>query len=131
MSGDTDNFSNPEIPRNVRNLVKAVGFADFVNMASDEQEIYDRARNGRCMTCEGQLGKNSNVIVNRFGIVAAYCSGQCHSDMAIMGFLQETHDDLTSQIAFRGEQHPQADTTPEVPDTLGDDPAFGKDDNEG
>jgi hypothetical protein len=115
------------LPRNLRGLIKYVGFAAFTNMDDDEKEVYDRIRHGHCMTCEGALGKHANFIVTRAGIVGGYCSGVCHSDMAVMGFLQTTHDDITAQIRFRGNRHPQADSSPEIPDTLGDDPAFSGD----
>ena len=120
----------------MRALVKYVGFPDFTHMGDDEQRIYDLVRNGRCMTCEQPLGEHSNFIISRAGIVGGYCSGVCHSDMAVMGFLQQVHDDLTEQIKFRGQQHPQADKTPteteidgivaatDIPDSPGDDPAL-------
>lgn len=91
-----------DMPRNLQSLVEGVGFAEFVDMSEDEASIYDRVRHGLCMTCEGHLGKNSNFIISRIGIVGGYCSGQCHSDMAVLGFLQEQHDDITSAIKFRG-----------------------------
>lgn len=124
MSNQDDAASEfPHLPRNMRALIKYIGFPNFDRMPDDEKEIYDLARNGHCMTCKGSLGENANFIVNKFGIVGAYCSGVCHSDMAILGFLQQTHDDITSQVRFRGSQTPQADPI-EVPDTLTDDAAF-------
>jgi hypothetical protein len=124
--GADDAGKFPHLPFNMQKLVKSIGFPRFEGMDSDEQDVYDRARNGYCMTCGGVLGKDANVIVNRYGIVAAYCSGVCHSDMAVMGFLQEQHDDISTAISMRGKGIPQAD---EIPNTLGEDPAF--DEHEG
>ena len=90
MSNQDDDAASkfPHLPRAMRALVKYVGFPDFTHMGDDEQRIYDLVRNGRCMTCEQPLGEHSNFIISRAGIVGGYCSGVCHSDMAVMGFLQ-------------------------------------------
>ena len=91
-----------KLPNNLKKLVKAVGFPDFSNMDDDEREIYDRVKRGHCMTCDAEMGEHANFIITRHGIVGGYCGGQCHSDMAVLGFIQEQHDDLTSAISFRG-----------------------------
>lgn len=101
-------------------MVKAIGFPDFTGMDDEESEIYDRVKHGRCMTCNGVMGEHANFIVTTHGIVGGYCSGQCHSDMAVLGFLQEQYDDLTSAISFRGAGHKQVD----VPDSPGNDAAL-------
>lgn len=106
MANNASDEFNPgyftKLPNNLKKMVKAVGFPDFIGMDDDEQLIYERVKHGRCMTCNGVMGEHANFIVTRHGIVGGYCGGQCHSDMAILGFLQEQHDDLTSAIAFRG-----------------------------
>lgn len=89
------------LPKNLRVLVKNVGFPNFTNMSDDEAEIYDRVRAGHCMTCNKLLAADANFIVTRHGIVGGYCNGICHSDMAVMGYLQEQHDELSQRIAFR------------------------------
>ena len=101
-----------KMSHNLQKLVKAVGFASFEGMGDDEQQIYSRVQQGKCMTCGTELGLSSNFIVTRHGIVGGYCGGQCHSDMAVLGFLQEQHDDITTSIDFRGKGHPQADEVP-------------------
>lgn len=103
---------------NMKKLVEQVGFGDFSDLDEDEGKIYERMKHGRCMTCEKPLGKDANVIVTRVGIVGAYCSGVCHSDMAVMGYLQETFDDITEKVALRNLAMPQHDETPddETPD---------------
>lgn len=142
--GDERSFTL--LPYNMRKLVEAVGFPKFENMDEDEARIYELARSGRCMTCEATLGENANVIISRYGIVGAYCSGVCHSDMAIMGYLQEQHGDLVQKVDFRKEQGridrnegekgdeynvglEEIEDATEVPDSLGDDAATRPDDS--
>lgn len=89
------------LPKNMQGLVKYVGFPDMTNMPDEEKHIYDRVRAGRCMTCNKQLGEHANFIIVAVGIVGGYCNGVCHSDMAVLGWLQEQHADLTGRINFR------------------------------
>ena len=117
-----------QLPYNLQKLVKAVGFPFLSSELDDEErEIYELIRHGRCMTCKKVLGRNANFIVSRYGIVGGYCSGVCHSDMAVMGFLQETFEDMHQKIEFRGSAEPAVEDTP---DTIGDDPAFEDDEGE-
>lgn len=97
---DVDERFN-DLPVNLYALVDAVGFAEFDLPDKDEQAVYGRAKEGRCMTCGNKLGKEANFIVTRSGIVGGYCGGVCHTDMAVMGFLQEQHADLLERIQFR------------------------------
>jgi hypothetical protein len=132
MSKDIDNIVDryfAEVPYNLKKLIKAIGFPTFANIPDDEREVYERVQHGNCMTCCCKLGKNANFIVTRYGIVAGYCGGLCHSDMAVLGFLQEQHEVITSAIDFRGRGYPQADKAPVdvIPDSPGDDPAIGPD----
>ena len=91
------------LPENLQRLIEAVGFPSFKPNAMDEEEtaIYDRVRNGRCMTCNQTLGEDANFIVTRYGIVAGYCNGMCHTDMAVLGYLQTEHGELSDRIRFR------------------------------
>lgn len=89
------------MPLNMVTLVKAVGFAAFEDMDPEEQKVYDKAREGKCMTCDCALAETGNFIVTKQGIVAAYCSGVCHSDMAVLGYLQEQHAEISDRIEFR------------------------------
>lgn len=121
-----------ELPRNLRKLVEAVGFPEITDMDDDEARIYDLVRHGRCMTCERRLGKHANFIITKIGIVGGYCSGVCHADMAVLGYLQEQHQDLSQRIDFRksNQDRPQDLNVTEAPDTLGEDPAFVEDEGE-
>lgn len=132
MADDFNSDCFASLPYNLKKLVKAVGFPTFDNIPDDEKELYDLVRHGRCMTCKQVLGKNANFIISRYGIVAGYCGGLCHSDMAVMGYLQEQHENITQAIHFREGEHAQADAVPdhlmdEIPDSPGDDPAIGPD----
>lgn len=89
------------LPKQLRALVKNVGFPNFTNMDEDEAHIYGRIRSGRCMTCNKLLAQDANFIITRHGIVGGYCNGVCHTDMAVLGFLQEQHAELSQRIAFR------------------------------
>jgi len=131
MSKDPDDAVDryfSELPYNLKRLVKAVGFPSFQSLEDDEVQIYERLQRGFCMTCGQRLGKTANFIISTHGIVAGYCSGICHSDMAVMGFLQQEHDEIVTAIKMRG--NPQADAAPpsvDIPDSLGDDPATRED----
>jgi hypothetical protein len=98
------------LPKNLQALVRSVGFPDFPEMDEDEAAIYGRLRSGRCMTCDTPLREHANFIITVHGIVGGYCNGVCHSDMAILGYLQEQHGDLVQRIAFREGRFPPADT---------------------
>lgn len=89
------------LPKNLRVLVKNVGFPQFREMSEDEQHIYDRVRSGQCMTCGNRLADTANFIVSKYGIVGGYCNGVCHTDMAVLGWLQEQHAELSERISFR------------------------------
>jgi hypothetical protein len=91
-------FAN--VPRNVRQLIKEIGFLDELDNEGME-EIYDRFRKGRCMTCTAVLGKDTLLFVNRYGLVSAYCCGACAQDLAVSGWLQEQMDDIRDGVMFR------------------------------
>lgn len=118
---ENDDFAG--LPHNLQTLIRKIGFPEFTELDEDEARIYDLVRHGRCMTCERPLGKDSNFIISRYGIVGGYCSGICHSDMAIVGWLQEQHGDIAEKIEFR-KNTVDGTAIEEAPDTLGDDPAF-------
>lgn len=65
-------------------------------------ELLGLIRAGKCQTCRAPLTDHTIVFVSQHGVVAAYCSGPCVQDMAVMGWLQEQHQDLQSSILFRG-----------------------------
>lgn len=88
------------VPNNVRTLIEQIGFLGELENAEME-EIYDRFRQGRCMTCTGPLGEDTLLFVTRYGLVSAYCCGACAQDLAVSGWLQEQMDDIRDGVMFR------------------------------
>jgi hypothetical protein len=82
-------------------LIRVVGFIDD-ELEGNMAETYAPLPEGRCMTCHAELGKHTVLFVNVNGIVAGYCGGACAQDMAVMGWLQEQHDDIVDAVKFRG-----------------------------
>lgn len=113
-----------EVPYPMQRLIEQVGFPDYdhADLEEDEARVYDLMKHGRCMTCEKPLRQHTALVIARPGIVHAFCSGMCMSDMAVLGFLQETHEDINDKIKLRNLAMPQADATPEdeKPDEAGD-----------
>lgn len=64
--------------------------------------IYERGRNGQCMTCEGELAEQTLVCVNVLGVVQVYCSHKCNQDMNVLGYLRQQYDDIQEAVQFRG-----------------------------
>jgi hypothetical protein len=74
--------------------------------------MYDLALAGKCMLCEGELGEDTLVMIGnpfRDGedktpeVLMIFCSGICLRDMQVMGWIQQTHQDLEQQIEMRGQ----------------------------
>jgi hypothetical protein len=99
MAEDPDVFE--DVPSNVRTLIEAIGFVDDM-LEGDMLEVYRPLTEGKCMTCGSKLGETTILFVTHQGIVAGYCGGPCVQDMAILGWLQEQHEDITDGIKFRG-----------------------------
>ena len=89
------------VPNNLRSLIKIVGFID-TELDEGMTEAYAPLTRGQCMTCHSPLGGNTVLFVTSKGIVAGYCSGPCVQDHAVLGWIQEQHDDLIDSISFRG-----------------------------
>lgn len=93
-----------DVPENIKDLIEGLGLFVPPTLTEAEQEIYNRAVTGCCMTCAAELGENTMLVFNRAGIVMMFCGGACFSDQQVLGWLQETHDDLVDKIKFRGGQ---------------------------
>lgn len=91
-----------DAPNWVRDLVQKLGMLLPEEGGEDDNEVYKRARAGCCMTCGASLGRNSMVTIAHRVVVMLYCSGACYTDMQILGWIQEEHDDLIQRIEFRG-----------------------------
>jgi hypothetical protein len=90
------------VPDNMRSILDHIEFVPEDELSDDMNAVLAPARHGHCMTCKGELGDTTTIIVTKHGIVAAYCSGPCVQDMAVMGFLQEAYDDIVDAVKFRG-----------------------------
>lgn len=73
--------------------------------------IYQRALKGYCMCCDGELGKDTlivvgapftDAVVEETHVVLVFCSGACMTDMHVKGWLQQKYDDIQQQVEFRG-----------------------------
>jgi len=90
------------LPENMRALLDVVGIAHVTVEDQDEQRIYTLLKEGRCMLCANPVEEDAVFLVARHGIVGIFCAGKCATDMAVLGFLQEAHDEITSAVKFRG-----------------------------
>lgn len=106
MESNDHEGSNPDefplVPDNVRSLIEQVDFLDTSELPDDISQVLAPAVAGFCMTCGAQLGNETALIITKRGINAAYCGGPCMQDMAVLGYLQEAHDDIKDRVAFRG-----------------------------
>lgn len=91
-----------KVPENLKKLLLTVGIFVPHNLDEQEQEVYQRGLEGRCMTCDGELGENTMVVVNQLGIVQVVCCGACLQDMQVTGWIQETYQEMIDKIKFRG-----------------------------
>ncbi len=91
-----------DVPANVATLMQSVGIIEEDQVGDDANEMLDPLRNGYCMTCGCELGAQIVILINNRGIVAGYCSGPCLQDQAVLGWIQEQHDDIRDNIRFRG-----------------------------
>jgi hypothetical protein len=90
------------VPDNIRDLILTIGIAIPVSMSIEERKIYDAMLEGGCATCTKPVGKGTLIVIGRQGIGGMFCSGKCMADMHVMGWLQETHEDVRQAIEFRG-----------------------------
>lgn len=104
MSDEASEHPLANVPDNVRSLFEIIGVIDTSDSSEDIQQIVAPLEEGMCMTCGTQLGETTVVIVNNKGITAGYCGGPCMQDMAVLGWLQEEHDDVVDRVRFRGGQ---------------------------
>lgn len=92
-----------DVDENIRTLIEQVG----VHVPSEfkepgEEELYENMLEGKCVTCGSELGEHTMVMLNRSGIIALFCQGQCATDMQVVGWLNEAYQDIQQSIEFRG-----------------------------
>lgn len=88
------------LPENLASLIEHVGFLE----TDDEryQAVLSLAEDGKCMTCQAPLGTNSVVVIKADGVHMLFCGGACLTDMQVVHWLEEVHDDIVDQVKFRG-----------------------------
>ena len=106
---DEVNEPYANVPDNMRSLFEEVGLIDPEVLDEDANAMLEPARLGLCMTCGAELGPNIVVLINTKGICGVYCGGACCQDMAVLGWIQEQHDDVVDRVKFRGGQADAAD----------------------
>lgn len=86
------------------NLQQVLEIAPIIETSDKNvQEILDRMLEGKCGTCGNELGEHSMVCVTGHGIAMVFCSGVCMTDMQVIGFIEELHDDIVDRIKFRSQ----------------------------
>lgn len=96
------------LPLNMKEMLANIPLItpDDDEMGSN-QENYDWGLNARCMTCGGELEGATTLILNGAGMIAIHCSGICSMDMQVIGWLEETYEEIAQKVRFRG--NPEAD----------------------
>ena len=92
----------PEVVRVAADAVDIYRPPNLEELSEREQELLDRLYELECITCGNDLGATAEVLLAAPGIVGCWCCGQCLSDMHVVGWLQETHGDISTAINFRG-----------------------------
>lgn len=91
-----------DLSMHVQEAFSAVQFWYPDEPEASEDEVYQRAIKGHCMTCDGTLGPLTMMVINQAGIVMIFCSGQCLSDMQVVGWLEEKYEYIVNTIKYRG-----------------------------
>lgn len=76
---------------------------------------YDRMKDRKCMLCGGDLGEETMIAVNKYGVFVMVCGGACFTDLPVMHWIQEQHDDMVKAIEFRG-----GEVEPDAPEDASD-----------
>lgn len=97
---EVDKFS--QVPEHMREWLTEMPTLNPHDNTDATQPMWDRFDDGRCMCCAGVLAGRTTVVVNPAGLAAVFCCGVCATDMANVGWLQESHDDIIDRIKFRG-----------------------------
>jgi hypothetical protein len=102
-----------EIPENIQGLLDDIPLVDADT--PEEELIYSRAKDGNCMTCQAALGEDTMIVIASTGIIYAACGGACLTDMQVIGWLEEQHQDIVDKVKFRGGEGdaPSSDTDEE------------------
>lgn len=98
------------VPDDLDEIIEQLGIyvPEDVDRESPTYSIFEAALNGHCMTCGAELGETTFAVIGRpTGLdktvcIMVFCGGACLTDMQVLGWIQQTHDDIRQQIEFRG-----------------------------
>lgn len=92
-----------EIPESIQYMLDNIEVVTAPDQGNEVvKQAYDRLSNHQCMLCGAELGEETMLSINRFGIFGIACGGACYTDLPVMHWIQERHEDMVRDIAFRG-----------------------------
>lgn len=95
-----DNFREPEmLPDEIAELLDIF---PFIIGGEDDNEL-ELIQEGMCIVCRTTLGEATTLALDNAGITSIVCSGVCHTDAMIAGFLHEQMGDLMDRVRHRHE----------------------------
>lgn len=98
MQLELDKFVNlDEIPDPIIELIDQ---CPFVIGGESDVEL-DHIQTGVCVCCKRPLGESTMISVYGEGISSIVCSGPCHDDLMIVGYLHEQMRDLIERVEMR------------------------------
>ena len=80
---------------------------DTAEESSGTREMYEQGLNGQCMLCGAVVGENAFIVVgkpiglDKAVVIMIFCGGSCLTDMQVIGWMQQQHEDMVTQIHFR------------------------------
>lgn len=93
-----DHFADVDnIPDNIIELIDQFPF--IVGGESDEELAI--VKQGICACCRRAMGEHTHIVLDGQGILSLTCSGVCHDDLMILGYLHEQATDVISRMEMR------------------------------
>lgn len=99
------------LPDNLRDFLTGNLWAE-IDQDDDQgnmRKMVEAGKAGRCMACGASLGPTTLVLMSSQGIGAVYCGGVCITDLQVLGYLQEAHEEIIHRIGFRGQSEERAE----------------------
>lgn len=95
---DLDKFeSGDEIPDQVVEIIDQNPFI----VGGESSEELNAIESGLCICCSRPLGTDTIVSLGGDGIITIVCSGPCHDDLMIIGYLHEQLKDAIERVNMR------------------------------
>ena len=86
-------------------IIELIDELPFIKGGEDPQELA-LIEEGRCVCCHRACGTDTTLVINNEGIQALLCSGPCHGDLLVMGYLYEQTHDVLQSVAIRSQMTP-------------------------